>query len=225
MEMEKSEINFTCLNKCISLCAMRASGKSEMLRYLVMAEHHKFQKIFVISPTNITNGFYNDFIPKENIFSEWNNEWIEKLLEILKNLNKNKKSQTDSPKNVLLILDDCCSNTKFHNNKIFERIFTTGRHYFLSCIITSQFITHIPPSARTNCDFILVSNLNNNNVQILANEYTLGNCTRKQFIEIYKKAIPDHGFLLINNSSTQNNNIDEIYGQMKVPIECLKVKN
>ena len=77
--MEKSEINFTCLNRCISLSAMRGSGKSEMLRYLVMAEQHKFNKIFIISPTNITNGFYNDFIPKENIFSEWSDEWIEKI--------------------------------------------------------------------------------------------------------------------------------------------------
>ena len=223
--MEKSEINFTCLNKCISLSAMRGSGKSEMLRYLVMAEQHKFNKIFVISPTNITNSFYNDFIPKENIFSEWSDEWIEKLIEILKNLNKNKKCQSDKPHNVLLILDDCCSNTKFHNSKTFEKVFTTCRHFFLSCIITSQYITHIPPSARTNCNFIIVSNLNNHNVQILADEYTQGNCTRKQFIEMYKKAIPDHGFLLINNSSTKNNNIDEIYGILKVSKECIKVKN
>ena len=222
---ENDNIKFTILNKCISLCAMRGSGKSEMLRYLVMAEQHKFYKIFCISPTNITNGFYNDFIPKENIFSEWSDEWVELLLSTLKNINKNKKSQKDNPNNVLLILDDCCSNTKFHNSKTFEKIFTTGRHYFLSCIITSQYITHIPPSARVNSEFILVSNLNNNNVQILADEYTLGNCDRKKFINIYKQSIPNHGFLLINNSTTKHNNIDEIYGVMRVPKECIKILN
>ena len=222
---ENDNIKFTILNKCISLCAMRGSGKSEMLRYLVKAEQHKFFKIFVISPTNITNGFYNDFIQKENIISEWTDEWVHQLLEILKNINKNKQSQKDKPHNILLILDDCCSNTKFHNSKIFESIFTTARHFFLSCIITSQYITHIPPSARVNCEFVLVSQLNNNNIQILADEYTLGNCTRKEFINIYKQSIPNHGFLLINNSSTKNNNIDEIYGIMRVPKECIKVLN
>ena len=221
---ENDNIKFTILNKCISLCAMRGSGKSEMLRYIVMAEQDKFYKIFVISPTHATNNFYN-FIPKENIFSEWSDEWIESLLLALKNINKNKQSQKDNPKNVLLILDDCCSNTKFHNSKTFEKIFTTGRHYFLSCIITSQYITHIPPSARVNCEFILISNLNNNNIQILADEYTLGNCTRKEFINIYKQSIPNHGFLLINNSSTKNNDINEIYGQLRVPKECIKVLN
>ena len=73
-----------------------------MLRYLVTAEHHKFHKIFVISPTNVTNGFYNDFIPKENIFSEWRDERVQELLNILARSNKNKKSQKDSVKNVLL---------------------------------------------------------------------------------------------------------------------------
>ena len=68
----------------------------------------------------------------------------------------------------------------------------------------------------TNSDFILVSQLNNNNIQILANEYVLGNCSRTEFIEIYKKSIPNHGFLLINNSSTKNNDINEIYGIMRV---------
>ena len=159
---ENNNIKFSILNKCVSLCAMRGSGKSELLRYIVMAEQHKFFKIFVISPTNITNEFYNNFIQKENIISQWTDEWVHQLLEILKNLNKNKQSQRDNPKNVLLILDDCCSNTKFHNSKIFESIFTTGRHYFLSCIITSQFIHHIPPSSRVNCEFVLVSQLNNN---------------------------------------------------------------
>ena len=45
--MEESQIKFSIVNKCISLCVMRGSGKSEMLRYLVMAEQHKFNKIFV----------------------------------------------------------------------------------------------------------------------------------------------------------------------------------
>ena len=112
---ENDNIKFSILNKCVSLCAMRGSGKSEMLRYLVKAEQHKFFKIFVISPTNITNGFYNDFIQNENIISECTDEWVHQLLEILKNLNKNKQSQRDNPKNVLLILDDCCSKNRLKN--------------------------------------------------------------------------------------------------------------
>ena len=42
-----------------------------------MAEKHKFYKVFCISPTNVTNGFYDDFIKKENIFSKWSDEWVQ----------------------------------------------------------------------------------------------------------------------------------------------------
>ena len=58
---------------------------------------------FVISPTNITNdndGFYNDFAPKK-IFSEWSDERVEDLIQLLlkkKSINKSKKSQQDKPK-------------------------------------------------------------------------------------------------------------------------------
>ena len=74
---ENEKINFTILSKWISLCAMRGSGKSGMQWYLVMAEKHKFYKVFCISPTNVTNGFYDDFIKKENIFSKWSDEWVQ----------------------------------------------------------------------------------------------------------------------------------------------------
>ena len=46
---ENQQIKFTLVNKCISLCGMRESGKSEMLHYIVMAEQNKFHKIFCIS--------------------------------------------------------------------------------------------------------------------------------------------------------------------------------
>ena len=224
--MDDNKINFTILNKCVSLCAMRGSGKSEMLRYLVMAEQEKFNKIFVISPTNKINNFYDDFVKPENIFDEYNDEWIDKLMIEMAKVNKGKTTQKDKPKNILLILDDCCSNTRFHSSKSFEKIFTTGRHYFISLIITTQFLHHIPPSARSNSDFILVSTLNNNNVQILCDEYTLGSIDKKEFIEMYRRLSKDYGFLLINNSSVKDNNdYNSIYGSIRVPNNFIKNKN
>ena len=50
--MENKNINFTILNKCVSICGMRGSGKSELLRYLVINEQEKFNQIICISPTN-----------------------------------------------------------------------------------------------------------------------------------------------------------------------------
>ena len=43
--------DFTILNKTVLLCAKRNSGKSRLLRYLVLCEKNKFDKLFVICPT------------------------------------------------------------------------------------------------------------------------------------------------------------------------------
>ena len=221
--MENKNINFTILNHCISICGMRGSGKSELLRYLVLSEQEKFNKIICISPTNKMNNFY-DFIDNKYIFDDFNNEYIELLLKKLGKINEGKNSQNDKPYNVLLILDDCCSSSKFHTNKTFEKLFTIGRHYFITTIIVSQYLKHIPPCARSNCEFLLVSTLNNSNVQILCNEYIMGNINKNQFIEIYRYNIQNNGFLLINCNATKNTDLNYIYGNIRLPFNFLKVK-
>ena len=43
--------NFTIVNKTSALLAKRNSGKSVLLKHFVESERHKFNKIFVICPT------------------------------------------------------------------------------------------------------------------------------------------------------------------------------
>jgi hypothetical protein len=64
-------------NKIICFCAKRNSGKSQLLRYLLMKSKHLFKKIFVVCPTESVNKFYSDIIPKENIFDQYSEEWTE----------------------------------------------------------------------------------------------------------------------------------------------------
>ena len=45
------------VDKAISIVAKRNSGKSYLLRYLVKKQSHKFNKIFVICPTDSINSF------------------------------------------------------------------------------------------------------------------------------------------------------------------------
>ena len=101
-------MDFSILNKTISLVAKRNSGKSVLLKYLVEQEIENFKKIFVICPTNF-NGFYDDWIEPNCIFENYDEEWVEKLIYKMSNLNKGKNN--DTADHILLILDDCCSDT------------------------------------------------------------------------------------------------------------------
>ena len=123
---------------------------------------------------------------------------------------------------VLLILDDCCSDNDFHHSKSLKQIFTKGRHYKISIIITCQYVNHVPVVARTNTDFIICGQLNSQGIELLVNEYLSG-MTKKEFIKMYYRSTNNFGFLLINNNSVNNNDdIDSIYGVLKTPEEFIK---
>ena len=216
-------MNFTLLNKTICLSAKRNSGKSELLKYLVRSYHSSFNKIFVISPTEEINHFYKDIVPSNSIFSEYDEDWVEELIKKMTTINSGKTEK--EKKHILLILDDCCSDTNFHSSNSFKKLFTRGRHLCISIILTTQYIKHIPPIARSNCDYLLVGQLNNQNIELLADEYLMGNIDKPTFIETYHRCTKDYNFLIINcNSVKDDSDLNSIYGSIKTPDEELTNK-
>ena len=77
--------------------------------------------------------------------------------------------------------------------------------------------------ARNNSDFILCSQMNTQGLDLLTSEFLMGNITKKDFIQMYYRNTADFGFLIINNNCTSSNeNLDEIYGNLKVPPNYIK---
>jgi hypothetical protein len=74
-----------------------------------------------------------------------------------------------------------------------------------------------------NCDFIAVGQLNTQGIEILTKEFLMGEITKKDFLKMYYDSTNNYKFLLINNnSSSDNSNLDEIYGTLKVPEKYIK---
>jgi hypothetical protein len=216
-------MNFEVLNKVICLCAKRNSGKSVLLKYIVKANKCLFDKIFVICPSETINKFYSDIVPPENIFESYNSEWVEALMKKLTQINS--KREKDEKINVLLILDDVCSDVNLHGGKdatSLKKIFTRGRHMNLTLIMTQQYIYHIPPIARSNCDYFLCGQMNKQSLDLLCNEFLMGNLSKKEFLDMFYNSTSNYGFLIINQNSIKNNDdLDEIYGVLRCPKEYL----
>ena len=73
------------------ICAKTNSGKSELLKWMLKKELHKFNKVFVVSPTESCNKFYSDIIPSNQIFPEFSEDWLNDLIAKLKNYKQNNK--------------------------------------------------------------------------------------------------------------------------------------
>ena len=209
-------MEFQLVDKTLCLCAKRNSGKSVLLRYLVKTHQEDFSKIFVVCPSEEVNHFYKDFIDKKDIFPKYTEQWVLSLMSKMENINGKKKKEDFS--RVLLILDDCCSDVDFHHSDSIKRIFTRGRHCGLALIVTAQYPYHIPPICRVNCDYMAVSQMNRQGLEILTTEFLMGDIQKDEFMKMYYRSTSNYGFLLINNNSaSDNSNLEEIYGVIKTP--------
>ena len=86
-------INIDIVDKAISIVAKRNSGKSYLLRYLVKKQAHKFNKIFVICPTDSINSFYSTITDKACIFNEFNENWANQLIDQLMQANSDNNQE------------------------------------------------------------------------------------------------------------------------------------
>ena len=214
-------MEFSILNKIICLIGKRHSGKSQLLRYMVNCSKNLFSKIFVICPTESVNHFYKDLVPAQNIFAQYKEEWVESLIAKMTDINSGKND--DEAKHILLILDDCCADTNFHKSKTLKLLASRGRHIKITVMITCQYIYQVPPVIRSNSDYVYVGQMNNQSLKLLTEEFLMGNIDKKQFVDLYHSNTNDYNFLVINNNSTtDNNDIGNIYGRIKCPSNHIK---
>ena len=212
-------MDFTICNKIVILCAKRNSGKSELLKAMVNAEKHKFSTIFVVCPTEYVNKFYfkSGIVKKENIFSQWSEDWTEKLIERMTKLTAEANEKKTKRKEVLLILDDLNSDVNFRQLKTLNKLYSRSRHIGVSLITNVQYLHTLAPLQRNNCDFFLCGQMNTHSIEILYKEY-ISKLTYREFLDIYNKSTKDFNFLLINNNSTKTDDIDEYFQIVKCQI-------
>ena len=207
--------NFTIVNKITSLLAKRNSGKSVLLKHLVESERHKFSKIYVICPTEKINKFYSDIVDDECIFDSYDEKWVNKLIDKMTEINSNKPAK--ERKNVLLILDDLVSDHNFHQSPSFKKIIIRGRHINIGIILTFQYLNLIPPTARSNMDTLFVGQMNKQSIDLLVSEFISGDISKEEFIKMYNRCTRDYNFLVINNNSVKDDDLNSIYGCVKAP--------
>jgi len=136
------------------IISKRCWGKTKICLNLIKyyTEKYDFNYVFLFSETGTFNPDWT-FIDKKYISPMWDS----KLSALLKY--QEKKIISKKTVNALIILDDIKINDK---SKILNDIFTTGRHYKITIIVSVQFGKCIIwPSVRNNIDYLFFSEVNN----------------------------------------------------------------
>jgi hypothetical protein len=201
----------------IVLIGKRDTGKSFLVRDLL---YYK-QDIpigTVISGTEEGNGFYGKLVPKLFVHNEYNTAIIENILKrqrtVLKQIKKEietYKRSTIDPR-AFVILDDCLYDNTWARDKMMRLLFMNGRHWKIMLVITMQYPLGIPPTLRTNIDyvFILRENYIANRKRIYEN-YAGMFPTFEAFCQVMDACTENYECLVINNNSKSNKLIDQVF--------------
>ena len=196
------------------------SGKTMvLLNMLTNKEMYKgyFHYIAVFSPTA---GEFDDTydvlkLPKENFIKEFTPDTLNEIIQNRKKLIKQKGIEwVAKHSRVLLILDDVIADRAFLASKEAITMFSLLRHYLCSVIVLIQRYNKVPPVLRTQANATIIFPSARNEIEILKDELTPPQLTKKQFEQVIHHATSDkHSFLMINNHCDKEKrfrkNIDE----------------
>ena len=201
----------------VVLIGRRDTGKSFLVRDLLF--HHKDIPLgTVISGTEAGNGFYSDHVPKLFIHDEYSSSIIANILKrqkvVLKQVNKQlavyRKCNIDP--RAFVILDDCLYDNSWSKDKLMRLLFMNGRHWKIMLIITMQYPLGIPPTLRTNIDyvFILCEPYIANRKRIYENFAGMFP-TFESFCQVMDQCTENYECLVINNNAKSNKLQDQIF--------------
>ena len=201
----------------VVLIGRRDTGKSFLVKDLLYY-HQDIPIGTVISGTEEGNGFYGKLVPKLFIHNEYNTAIIENILkrqrQVLKQIKKEMeqfKRSTIDPR-TFVIMDDCLYDNTWSRDKLMRLLFLNGRHWKVMLIITMQYPLGIPPTLRTNIDyvFILREPYIANRKRIYEN-YAGMFPTFESFCQVMDQCTENYECLVINNNSKSNKLQEQVF--------------
>jgi hypothetical protein len=201
----------------IVMIGRRDTGKSFLVRDLLFY-HQDIPIGTVISGTEAGNGFYAHHVPKLFIHEEYNTAIIENILKRQKTVLKQVKREMEAYKRcnidprAFVILDDCLFDDKWTRDKMMRLLFMNGRHWKIMLVITMQYPLGIPPTLRTNIDyvFILREPYIANRRRIYEN-YAGMFPTFESFCQVMDQCTENYECLVINNNVKSNKLQEQIF--------------
>jgi hypothetical protein len=131
----------------LGIFGKRQSGKSHVLKHIILTKYRQFDYIILISSTKHTKQY--DYIKKLPIRYSLSSSYNagNKIIEIMKG-QKQLCENNIKPPNILLIFDDC--QGLIFDTRPFQVLSASGRHYNIAQIHIYQSIAKMPDNARGN---------------------------------------------------------------------------
>jgi hypothetical protein len=217
LELKKFDISSISSDKVCVFIGKRETGKSFLVKDLLYY-HKKIPIGTVISGTEGANKFYSNMVPNLFIHEEYTPSVIANALKrqklVVKKMTKENSTygKTTINPNAFLILDDCLYDSSWIKDCNIRSLFMNGRHYKILFLITMQYALGIPPSLRTNIDYVFILRENYvSNRRKLYEHYAGMFPTFEIFCQVMDQCTEDFNCLVIHNNAKSNKLEDQVF--------------
>lgn len=223
LNLRKFDISSIASDKVVVMLGKRGTGKSVCVADLLYY-NRDIPVGTVISPTEAVNKFFSDIVPSLFIHDDYTPALIARVvkrqvLAMRKSLKEKAAfgASTIDPR-AFLLMDDCLHDDKWKQDKNIRFLFFNGRHIQCLFIFTMQHPLGVPPSLRTNIDYVFVFR-----EPIISNRKKLyeSYCgifpTFSMFCEVLDACTDDHQCLVINNT-VKSNRLEDIVSWYRADI-------
>lgn len=204
-------------NRIVAILGRKGSGKSTLIRDIL----YNVKDIpvgTVISPTEELNEFFSDIIPPIFIHPEYDESIVDRFVDrqrfIIKKHNEQVKrfGKSNIDYHAYLILDDCMYDNSWCKDKGIRFMFTNGRHTKALFLFTLQYPLGVPPTLRTNIDYVFIykDDLLRNR-KIIYENYASVFPTFEIFCEFMNQCTQNYECLVIDNTSVTGKLEDKVF--------------
>lgn len=210
-------------NKVFIIIGKRHSGKSHLLEYIL----YHMQTIpvgIVVSRTEYMNKNYKKFIPAACLKHEYSDKLLSQF--VSRQMDETDKCEEEKTQfgyssinpEAFLIFDDVLDDTKWCTNTDIKFIFYNGRHAQITFFLCMQHPMGIPPSLRTQADYVFIFNDENiENRQKIYKQYCGMFPSFAIFNKVMRQLTGDYRCIVIDNTNQFAKNINEKVFWYKAP--------
>jgi hypothetical protein len=215
LHLKKFDMSKIGKGSVVIMIGKRNTGKSYLVQDLLYYKRD-IPIGTVISATEGANQFYGDMMPKIFIHDEFNSQIVSNLVKRQKiAITKMQQQEAQFGKTNIdpfayLILDDLMYDTSWLKDQTIRSLFMNGRHYKLLFVITMQYSLGIPPSLRSNVDYVFILRENYvSNRKRLYEHYAGMFPSFEVFCQVMDQCTENYDCLVIDNT-TKSNKIEDM---------------
>jgi hypothetical protein len=217
LELRKFDISSIGPDKVCVFIGKRETGKSFLVKDLLY--YHKNLPLgTVISGTEGANKFYSKMVPSLFIHEEYSPLIVANALKrqklVVKKMTREieQYNKTNINPSAFFILDDCLYDSTWTKDSNIRSLFMNGRHYKMLFLITMQYALGVPPSLRTNIDFVFILRENYvSNRRKIYEHYAGMFPTFEIFCQVMDQCTEDFNCLVIHNNAKSNKLEDQVF--------------